>query len=455
MNSPGTRANGGRAMAVVQHTEDRLGEPSFRRTLQPKRGPYFVSPMMGRAIGYRRLAIPEGRWIARIGKVGGGYVEKTLGQADDVRNADGQVVLNFRQATDHANRWFESPAHLNVRVEARRHGKCEQICLCPIGSQYTVGHAIAEYVEWKRNFQAYESFVSTVAVANAYILPQLGNIPCSELTTDQARSIFLLVESTRRKRGSSQENIRIDPESLDSDSRRKRRITANNTFTLLRTALNKAFREGKIESDAAWRHIKLFAHVFIARPTALSWHEAKVMVDSAPADIRRLILAALYTGCRVTELYKIRAGDLHSTRKALYIHPLKNYRGRTIALPDEGYDFFRSLILAKGKDAVVLVRDDGGDWNASYLAKRFRRLCRKLGHSDEVVFHSLRHTYASLLLQAGTSPIVVARQLGHVTMATVIKTYAHVTDDFIDIEFRTKFKPGFLTSPDLFNQATE
>ncbi len=147
----------------------------------------------------------------------------------------------------------------------------------------------------------------------------------------------------------------------------------------------------------------------------------------------------------------MRAGYLHSTRKALYVHPLKNYRGRTIALPDEGYDFFGSLAFGRGEDAPLLVRDDGAAWNSTYVAKRFRRLCRKLRYSDSIVFHSLRHTYASLLLQAGASPIVVARQLGHVTMATVIKTYAHVTDDFIDIEFRIRFKPGFFSPPDLFS----
>jgi hypothetical protein len=54
------------------------------------------------------------------------------------------------------------------------------------------------------------------------------------------------------------------------------------------------------------------------------------------------------------------------------------------------------------------------------------------------------------LLQVGTPPLIVARQLGNITMATVIKTYAHVCDDFMDHEFRNKFKPSFLAGPDLF-----
>lgn len=58
--------------------------------------------------------------------------------------------------------------------------------------------------------------------------------------------------------------------------------------------------------------------------------------------------------------------------------------------------------------------------------------------------------YASLLLRANTLVIVVARQLGHSNIETTLRMYAHVTDDFIDHEFRARYKPGFLTSPDLF-----
>jgi integrase len=61
----------------------------------------------------------------------------------------------------------------------------------------------------------------------------------------------------------------------------------------------------------------------------------------------------------------------------------------------------------------------------------------------------LRHTYASLLLEAGTAPLIVARQLGHSTMQTVIHTYAHLTDDFIDLEFRRRFRPGFIANLEL------
>ena len=40
-------------------------------------------------------------------------------------------------------------------------------------------------------------------------------------------------------------------------------------------------------------------------------------------------------------------------------------------------------------------------------------------------------------------------------METTLRNYAHVTDDFMDHEFRSRYKPGFLTAPDLFAEVVK
>jgi integrase/recombinase XerD len=106
--------------------------------------------------------------------------------------------------------------------------------------------------------------------------------------------------------------------------------------------------------------------------------------------------------------------------------------------------------LTQAASCSILSDDGHSPWKTNYLSEVFRPLARSLGIPDSFVFHCIRHTYASLLLQAGTPPIVVARQLGHINMLTVIKTYSHVVDDFYDEELRQRFKPNFLAEPDLF-----
>ncbi len=230
-------------------------------------------------------------------------------------------------------------------------------------------------------------------------------------------------------------------------------MSANHALSLLKWALKSAYDEGRITNELAWRPVRGFRHVEKNRVDYLTWTQAKRLVDAARPDLRRLILAGLYTGCRVSELYRITAGDLLEQRFALYVHPVKSYRGRTIALPDEGYQFFAALARGKAKHEHLLLRRDGEPWTTSYLSEIFRPLARSLGIPDSFVFHCIRHTYATLLLQAGTPPVVVARQLGHLNMLTVIKTYSHVVDDFYDVELRQRFKPNFLAEPDLFANA--
>ena len=107
---------------------------------------------------------------------------------------------------------------------------------------------------------------------------------------------------------------------------------------------------------------------------------------------------------------------------------------------------------AGDKSARLIPRNHDWPWTTSYVADHFRIMARKIGLPNSLVFHCLRHTYASLLLRSNTPPIVVARQLGHVNVETTLRTYAHVTDDFMDHEFRALYKPGFLASPDLFTE---
>ena len=442
-------------MFTQRYSEGELTDRVLRKAIPPKWEVYYIILANGRCFGYRRTPKCGGRWVARITiKSGCKYRERVMGLADDDKPADGDRILTYAQAKQRALDWFDGPEIRPIRYEVRQFNWATDLLRCPVGSEYTIAHVMRDYCNWKRNFGAKQTFVAAVSRANVYTLPLLGSVLCSELTPQHCRSLLLHVEASVLHREGGTHLTAVDPRTLDQDVRRKRRITANNTFTDLRSALNMAFGDGHIESNAAWRHVKLFTSVHRARVDILTWEQAKRMVEIARPEFRRLILAALYTGCRITEIFKMRVGDLENSRAAIYINPVKSYRGRTIALPDEGYQFFRSLAEGRNNDCALVPRNGEWPWTTGYVATHFRPLCKAVGAPETFVFHSLRHTYASLLLRAGTPPIVVARQLGHLNMMTTIRTYAHVTDDFMDHEFRSRFKPGFLTSPDLFSEVT-
>ncbi len=438
-------------MFTHRYSESELSDREFRKSIPPKWEVYYVILAWGRAFGYRRTPKCGGRWVARLRvTVGSSYRERNMALADDTRVADGLKILTFEQAKEKALQWFESPEFIPIRVEARQFGWRSSLNVCPIGDRYTVAHAMQDYCQWKLDFRARQNFHSSVSRANVYTVPLLGHIPCDELTPQHCRSLLLFVESSVLHRVGGTRLTQVDPRKLSPELRRKRRISANQVFTDFRSALNHAFGDGKIDSNVAWRHVKLFPSVNRARVDILTWEQARRLIDIAKPEFKRLFLAALYTGCRLSELFQMRVGDIDRSRAAIYVRPVKCYRGRTIALPEEGYDFFKAIAEDRDNDSPLIRRNHDWPWTRGYVASHFKEVAQQLKLPKSFVFHSLRHTYASLLLRAGTPPIVVARQLGHINMETTLRTYAHVTDDFMDHEFRKRFKPGLLTAAHLF-----
>ena len=89
----------------------RLDKRDARLKLAAQKEPYWRLISEGSHLGYYR-GERVAKWVARHRRLGagGGYLKKTLGEADDIRDADGAAILNFRQADDAARAWFESLA---------------------------------------------------------------------------------------------------------------------------------------------------------------------------------------------------------------------------------------------------------------------------------------------------------------------------------------------------------
>ena len=73
----------------------------------------------------------------------------------------------------------------------------------------------------------------------------------------------------------------------------------------------------------------------------------------------------------------------------------------------------------------VFTTDEGAPIHPDTLSKWFRGFTKKNGFPG-VHVHSLRHTYASLMIADGTPLVVVSRRLGHAQVSTTSNIYAHV-----------------------------
>ena len=416
-----------------------IEDRSVRRKLGIRSRPYWIfMNEYGRQLGYHKLAHGS-FWVARFRTIYQSYRQQRLGYADDRRQANGSAILSYEQAWDAAMRWHKLPEHKEIASEPRHRGFNQDLSICPIGNEFTIGHALHDYVEWKRLVAARSNFPILISLINFHIVPKLASLPVNDFTVEVVRQFMLDVVETPPRRGNQPyQPTRLSAKKLSSEALRKRKKTANSCLTILRVALRMAWENGKVETERPWRIVRLFPHMSSARVLHLSRDECRRLLSSCRPDVGRLVLGALYTGCRLTELTEMRCNQVGRDGYGIYIPPQKTLKPRFVFLPDEAMAWFLNLIKGRRPDEFVFMNDNTrrriGPSNRLFKAAVFAA-----GLPRDFTFHGLRHTYASQLVQAGAPILAVADQLGHVSSRTVLETYGHLAPQIRESEVRQRF----------------
>src|SRR5262249_49920788 len=151
----------------------------------------------------------------------------------------------------------------------------------------------------------------------------------------------------------------------------------NRTLTVLKAALNRAWREDKVSSDDAWRRVEPFEEADAARVRYLTIAEAKRLLNASTADFCRLAQGALATGARYGELASLCASDFNPDSGTIHVRTSKSGKGRHIVLNDEGMALFKSLAAGKPGDALLLTKADGSPWSKSHQARPMAEACKR------------------------------------------------------------------------------
>jgi integrase len=224
----------------------------------------------------------------------------------------------------------------------------------------------------------------------------------------------------------------------DDDARRKRKATANRILTMLKAALNRAFQSGSVASDLAWRRVKPFAKVDEAVVRYLTADEARRLVDSCSKDFRGLVQAALLTGCRYSELTRMRASAFNPDSGTIAIR-LSKGKVRHVTLADEGMQCFEIWTRSLLPTDHIFLRDDRAAWGPSHQQRPLDEASKTAEITPLVTFHVLRHTHASQLAMRGVPMAVIAKQLGHADTRMTEKHYAHLAPNYIAQTIRANF----------------
>ncbi len=406
-----------------------LNSREARKKLKTQAKPYYRAVDNGLHLGYRK-GKTGGKWVLRRYVGGEDYVVETFATADDKQDADGAEFLTFYQAQNRAR---------EIAKQTRQPAEGEE------AGKFTVGRALDQYLA-RLESEHSKSVKDARNRADRLIRPALGEVEVSKLTREQiTKWRNQIAEAPRMVRGKKDMPARALPAPQTDEEQRRRRSSANRTLTVLRAALNQAFRDGKTNSDVAWRAAKPFREVEAARIHYFSVEEARRLVNAAQGQFRALVNAALFTGCRYGELTRLRVADFNSDAGTVFVGKSKSGKARHVVLSGEGQQFFQSLALGRASDDLLLTTAAGDAWGSSHQLRPMREAC-VAARLKPVGFHTLRHTYASLLAMAGAPLNVIAQNLGHANSRMVEKHYAHLAPSYLASTIR-QFAPTLGTVP--------
>ena len=407
-----------------------LDSRDARRRLKIRGKPYYRVIERGLHLGYRRLGDGQaGTWVARFYVGEQSYEVQKIGIADDVSDADGVAVLDFWQAQDKARRAMVERAHRALG----KHG--------PI----TIGDVMDEYLAYLDGHK--KSGSDARYRDRALIRPVLGDIEVNKLTADHLREWMMQMARTPA-RLRTREGLKQQYASLDStDAKRRRKASANRTLAILKAALNHAWREGKVPSNAAWSRVRPFENVNTARIRYLTIAEAKRLINACDPDFRLLVQAALETGARLGELVALEVHDFNPDTGTLAIRTSKSGKSRHVVLTEEGAEFFAQVCAGRPGHATMFVKADGEPWGRGHQGPLMAAACKRTKITPPIGFHGLRHTWASLAAMAGVPLMVVAKNLGHRDTRMVEMHYGHLAPSYIADAIRAG-APRFGFKPD-------
>lgn len=163
-------------------------------------------------------------------------------------------------------------------------------------------------------------------------------------------------------------------------------------------------------------------------PVVLSRNEVKKILELPKNNKHKLILSLAYgAGLRISEVVALEVQDLDFEELIIYIRQAKGQKDRISVIPEKLADNLKNFVAGKTKNDLVFASERGGKLNTRTIQKVFESALRTSGIKKNATFHSLRHSFATHLLENGVDIRYVQELLGHQNIRTT-QRYTQVTN---------------------------
>lgn len=161
-------------------------------------------------------------------------------------------------------------------------------------------------------------------------------------------------------------------------------------------------------------------------PSVLSQEEVLRIIQFTLNLKHRAILALIYScGLRISELINLKLVDFHIDRKQLIVKNGKGRKDRYVSLADSFIPLLSNYYYSYKPKSFFVEGQKGGKYSAESVRKFLKNSCRRANIQKNVTPHTLRHSYATHLLENGVDIRYIQLLLGHSKPETTM-IYTHV-----------------------------
>ena len=283
-----------------------------------------------------------------------------------------------------------------------------------------LGLTLADFVEeWRRDVAVNLKGSTTRAAEShlrAHIIPKLGSLHLTEITTKVAQGFVAHLASGGRSRK-----------------------TVENVLLTLSSHLRTARAWGYDCGDFRFADLTLPREGVRKEPRCFTDEEVRKIIDHAPEPLSTIVAVTAVLGLRIGETLALRRSDVDFAKHVIRIRQSVDAATRTVGAVKSkasSADLPMSTELEtqlrahlprhNGKSNLLFSNRRGRAFSANKLReKQLHPLLEKLG-IERGGFHSMRHGAASSLLADGATPAVVQRQLRHSDARITLEIYGHV-----------------------------
>ena len=211
--------------------------------------------------------------------------------------------------------------------------------------------------------------------------------------------------------------------------KKQERGKSSQTINLYLQAIKYFYRE--ILKNSVLIDIK-FAKTGSKLPIILSRDEIKEILNKIKNFKHKILVSLSYgAGLRISEVVNLKVKDVNLEELTLHLKNAKGKKDRITIFSEKIKQDLNKLIACKENNNYVFESERGGKLNSRTAQKVFKMALKKAKIKKEATFHSLRHSFATHLLENGVDVRYVQELLGHSNIRTT-QLYAKVTNPSIE-----------------------